>query len=99
MNCVFFFVSVLYREKVILQCVACLQCNTRQVQVSIVAAVIKYLEKLTLLQKQSLSDSENEELKRILSNVMQALSYALSKLFLICLCIVYFIEQRLMEGI
>ncbi|XP_075231899.1 proteasome adapter and scaffold protein ECM29 [Lycorma delicatula] len=70
--------QVLFREKVILQCVACLKCNTRPVQVSIMSSVVQYLEKLTLLCKQPSGDNECEELNNILFHIMEALSYSLS---------------------
>lgn len=44
------------------------------------SSVIHYLEKLTLLSKQPSGDIECEELKNILSHVMEALAFALSKL-------------------
>ncbi|XP_039299836.1 proteasome adapter and scaffold protein ECM29 [Nilaparvata lugens] len=67
-----------YREKVIVQCVSCLQCNTRSVQVSIMSSVINYIDKLTLLSGKGLNDTESKELKVILSHIMEALSYSLS---------------------
>ncbi|RZF49156.1 hypothetical protein LSTR_LSTR008442 [Laodelphax striatellus] len=67
-----------YREKVIVQCVSCLQCNTRSVQVCIMSSVINYIDKLTLLSGKSLNDNESKELKVILSHIMEALSYSLS---------------------
>lgn len=72
--------QVLYRERVLEQCVTCLEQSTRQVQVYVVVALRSYVDKLTLLQVQGQMEIEEiRALERILNEIIKALHFALGK--------------------
>nr|CAH7763652.1 unnamed protein product [Callosobruchus chinensis] len=67
-----------YRDIIIEQTVKYLPMVTRSIQVSILSALYYYIEKLTLLREENLTDTEKESLERIIDNMLKAVEYAVS---------------------
>lgn len=67
-----------YRETFVEQTVQCLPTVTRSVQVSVLSALYAYVDKLTLLTDDNLTDIEKSSLSKIVDNILQAVKYAMS---------------------
>lgn len=68
--------QVVYQERVIAQCVNCLESNTRPVQVKIMSALFSYCDRL-LLFKTASTISDFAVLNSILDQIVKALSFCL----------------------
>lgn len=76
-----------YREMFVQHCVECLPNVTRPVQVSVITALSNFVDKLILLNEDSLSQKEEECLNAIVDKVLEALQYSLGKFLIIeCKC-------------
>lgn len=67
-----------YRETFVEQTVECLPNVTRSVQVSVLSALYAYVDKLTLLTDENLTDVEKASLAKIVDNILKAVRYAMS---------------------
>lgn len=66
-----------YRETFVEQTVQCLPIVTRSVQVSVLSALYAYVDKLTLLTDENLTDVEKTSLSNIVDNILKAVKYAM----------------------
>lgn len=71
-----------YRDLFVKHCVEALPNVTRTVQVGIVSALYNFVNKLCLLQKTTLSESEASQLSGIVNQLLAAIKYAFSKFLL-----------------
>lgn len=69
-----------YRDLFVKHCVEALPNVTRTVQVGIVSALYNFVNKLCLLQKVTLSESEASQLSGIVNELLAAIKYSFSKL-------------------
>lgn len=68
-----------YREMFVEHCVDCLPNVTRPVQVSVVTALNCFVDKLSLLREDELSEKEEESLNKVVDKILEALKYTLGK--------------------
>lgn len=67
-----------YRELFVEHTVQCLPTVTRSIQVSVVSALYAFVDKLTLLNEDNLTDDEEKSLEKIVDNILKAVKYSLS---------------------
>ncbi|XP_066994237.2 proteasome adapter and scaffold protein ECM29 isoform X2 [Anabrus simplex] len=96
--------QVMYREKLLEECVSCLPNSTRGVQVAVVAALRSYVDRLLLLEPSlQLDNEELLALNRIVMQLRQALVYALgiaknTRLKKEALNVLYLLVKKLQEA-
>ena len=69
-----------YREMFVNHTVETLPTITRSVQVSMMAALYNFSDKLILTKKDSLCDTDKQSLKKIVDKVLEAVRYSLGRL-------------------
>lgn len=67
-----------YGELFVEHCVSCLPTTTRSIQVSVMAALCIYVDKLAILNQENVSPKYVEIFPKILDNIFKALTYALN---------------------